>query len=186
LTVINVTTIFTSRLTLRDIHLTDWPAFYRMLVEPDVVRFLEYGPFDEFQTREWLSHVIVTKYDTPRLVHHLAIELPTSLNEGEVGCVIGWIALTTLVPSTREWALSFALDINHWGQGYMTEAVTALVDHAFVDLSAHRIYAEVEPDNVASTRVLEKCGFELEGRLRRKQRIRGEWRDVLHYAVLEH
>ena len=111
----------------------------------------------------------------------------TSLKGTGEATVIGWISLTTLAQaSTREWAFSFALDKDHWGYGYMTEAVTALVDHALRDLDAHRIYVEVEPDNVASTRVVEKCGFVLEGRLRQKQHIRGEWRDVLIYASLEH
>jgi len=173
-----LTTITTTRLTLRDIHLTDWPAFHQMLANDDVVRFLEYGPFDEFQTREWLAHVIVTKYDTPRRVYHLAIELkePTS--------VIGWIALTTLAPTTREWSLSFALQQEQWGHGYMTEAVTVVVDYAWKELNAHRIYVEVDPANVASTRVIERCGFEVEGRHKEKQHIRGQWRDVLHYGTL--
>jgi len=176
--VTGLTTIITPSLTLRDIHLTDWPAFHQMFATSDVVRFLEYGPFDEFQTREWLSLIIVTKYNTPRLVYHLAIELkePTS--------VIGWIALSTLAPSTREWSLSFALQQEHWGQGLMTEAVKAAVDYAWTELDAHRLYVEVDPANVASTRVVEKCGFELEGRHRKKQHIRGEWRDVLHYGLL--
>ena len=171
--------IHTSRLTLRDIHLTDLPAFHRLFSHADVIRYLEYGPYDEFQTREWLSHVIVTKYDSPRLVYHHAIELSTTLD------VAGWIALSTTAPSIREWGLSFALSQVYWGQGYMTEAVRAIVDHAFLNLNAHRIYAEVDPDNTASARVLEKCGFVLEGQLRSKLNIRGKWRDALLYARVE-
>jgi len=192
-----LTVISTSRLTLRDIHLTDLPAFHRLFSHADVIRYLEYGPYDEFQTREWLSHVIVTKYGSPRLVHHYAIELddtapgrhtdsPGSTYPPSSKNVAGWIALSTTEPSTREWALSFALGHEYWGQGYMTEAVRALVDHAFLDLSAHRIYADVDPDNIASARLLDKCGFDLEGRLRSKLHIRGEWRDALLYARVEH
>ena len=115
----------------------------------------------------------------PRFVHHLAIEL------GETQSVIGWTALTTLAPSTREWALSFALAKAHWCHGYMTEAVAALVDHAFLELNAHRIFVEVDPANAASTRVVERCAFELEGRLCAKNHFRGEWCDALLYAILE-
>lgn len=174
-----MTAIESPRLKLRDIHLTDWPAFHRMLSDAEVIRFLEYGPFDEYQTREWLSHLIVTRYDSPRLVHHLAIELTSTPT------VIGWIAISTIAPSTREWALSFALEHPHWGKGYATEAVRAAVDYAFAELHAHRLYAEIDPDNAASAHVVEKCGFELEGRLREKQHVRGSWRDVLHYGIVE-
>lgn len=45
------------------------------------------------------------------------------------------------------------------GQGYATEAATALVDYATVTAHARRIVAHTLPESNASTRVLEKCGF---------------------------
>lgn len=169
-----MTSLTSSRLTLRDIHLTDWPAFHRIF--SDDCEFVEYGPFDEFQTREWLSHVIVTRYDSPRLVHHFAVELKATRE------VVGWIAAATFASITREWGLSYAVDKAHRGQGFMTEAVDAVVDYAFADLDAHRFYVDVDPENAPSIRVAVKCGFVLEGRMREKQFIRGKWRDMLHYA----
>ena len=174
-----MSTIETPRILLRDIHLTDARAFQALLGDVDVVRFLEYGPYDELQTHAWLSQVIITKYDVPRRVYHFAIV------DRATDDVAGWIAIATVAPSTAEWGLSFALRREYWGQGLATEAVRALVDHAFREFVAHRIYAEVDPENAASARVVAKCGFLCEGRLRSKIRIRGEWRDVLLYSTLE-
>jgi ribosomal-protein-alanine N-acetyltransferase len=54
----------------------------------------------------------------------------------------------------------------YWGKGIMTESVTRFVDFAFEHCGLVRIYAEPYVTNTASCRVLQKAGFELEGRMR--------------------
>ena len=51
----------------------------------------------------------------------------------------------------------------YWGQGYATEAVRALIDHAFGDLGHQALQAGARVSNPASRRVLEKCGFQWTG-----------------------
>lgn len=63
--------------------------------------------------------------------------------------------------------------------------VRTLLDFGFGELGAHRIYARVAPENEASSRVLLKHGFGLEGHLRKECFVRGEWQDSLLYAILE-
>jgi len=57
------------------------------------------------------------------------------------------------------WELSYGLRRDRWGRGYATEAGQACVRHGFQDLGLDRIVADVDPDNIASIHVLEKCGF---------------------------
>ncbi|WP_336493069.1 GNAT family N-acetyltransferase, partial [Methylobacterium nigriterrae] len=52
------------------------------------------------------------------------------------------------------------------GEGVAKEALAALIDHLFRTEKRRRIYADVDPDNAASNRIVEKLGFTLEGRLR--------------------
>lgn len=52
------------------------------------------------------------------------------------------------------------------GQGIATEAIGAVLDMAFADPSIRRVYADTDPDNTASNRLLARLGFTLEGRLR--------------------
>ena len=68
--------------------------------------------------------------------------------------------------------------------GYMSEALTGVRDHCFEGLGLHRLEAACMPGNVASRRLLEKCGFRREGRARDYLRIDGAWRDHLLYAAL--
>jgi len=55
--------------------------------------------------------------------------------------------------------IGYGIDEAYQGQGYATEAVNAAVMWALQQPGATRVEAETEPDNKASQRVLEKCGF---------------------------
>jgi len=70
------------------------------------------------------------------------------------------------------------------GRGLMTEGLRLAVQHAFTDLRLHRLEANIQPDNRASIRLVERLGFELEGRSRRYLKICGRWRDHERYAIL--
>ncbi|RDV04274.1 GNAT family N-acetyltransferase [Undibacter mobilis] len=59
--------------------------------------------------------------------------------------------------------IGYWLGIEHWGKGYATEAVHALVDYAFTDLGYDALHAGARVTNPASRRVLEKCGFQWTG-----------------------
>jgi RimJ/RimL family protein N-acetyltransferase len=59
--------------------------------------------------------------------------------------------------------LAFRLRRASWGRGYATEAAGAVISYGFEDLGARRIVADVDADNEASSRVLEKLGFVVVG-----------------------
>lgn len=54
-----------------------------------------------------------------------------------------------------------------WNQGYGTDAVLALLNHAFLAMNLQRVYLRVYTLNIRAIRCYEKCGFRKEGRLRR-------------------
>jgi len=70
-------------------------------------------------------------------------------------------------------------------QGYMFDAVRALIPFIFSTLGLHRIEAACLPSNDASKNLLAKAGFRQEGIARRYLQINGEWRDHLQFALLE-
>lgn len=72
-------------------------------------------------------------------------------------------------------------------QGYVTDAITVLLDHAFSreGFALHRIEAGCLPRNVASRSVLRKLGFCEEGIARGYLRINGAWEDHIVYSMLE-
>ena len=68
------------------------------------------------------------------------------------------------------------------GQGHATAGGGALVSFAFSELNLHRVEAACVPHNMASRRVLEKSGFEHEGRARAYLKINGGWADHLLFG----
>ena len=59
--------------------------------------------------------------------------------------------------------LGYWLGVSHWGKGYATEALHAVIDYAFTDLAHESLQAGARVTNPASRRVLEKCGFQWTG-----------------------
>jgi RimJ/RimL family protein N-acetyltransferase len=59
--------------------------------------------------------------------------------------------------------IGYWLGVKYWGNGYVTEAVRALIDHAFTDLDVPALQSSVRVTNPASRRILEKCGFQWTG-----------------------
>jgi ribosomal-protein-alanine N-acetyltransferase len=99
--------------------------------------------------------------------------------------IIGHVALSNIVwGGFLSGFLGYALDQRYNGQGYMGEALTALIDHAFARLQLHRIEANIMPRNQASVRVVERLGFVCEGLSPRYLNINGVWEDHLHYVRL--
>ncbi|MGI8906962.1 MAG: GNAT family N-acetyltransferase [Candidatus Sumerlaeaceae bacterium] len=73
---------------------------------------------------------------------------------------------------------------NFAGRGYMTAGLIHVISWAFGDLRLHRLEANVQPDNLASKKLLARLGFRLEGFSPRYLKIAGRWRDHERYAIL--
>jgi ribosomal-protein-alanine N-acetyltransferase len=99
--------------------------------------------------------------------------------------LIGGLTLSNVKRGVAQAAsLGYWMGVTYAGRGYMTDAVGALVPFAFDSLGLHRLEAACLSHNVASARVLEKCGFRREGRARRYLKINGAWQDHDLYARL--
>ena len=72
----------------------------------------------------------------------------------------------------------------YWGRGLATEATRAFLDYAFEEFYLHRIFATAFEGNRASMRVLEKCGFTLEGRRKMAVDKDGKIFDDFLYAIV--
>jgi len=78
----------------------------------------------------------------------------------------------------------YKLHKDYWGQGYATEACKSIIDYCFLHLDLHRIEAGAAIGNVASLRVLEKLGMQLEGVKRQILPLKTGWSDSVEYALL--
>ena len=73
---------------------------------------------------------------------------------------------------------------NHWDKGYGTDAVRALLSHAFVHMNLSRIYLRVFSENQRAIRCYEKSGLKKEGRLMRRSES-GQPREILLMRILK-
>jgi ribosomal-protein-alanine N-acetyltransferase len=80
--------------------------------------------------------------------------------------------------------LGYSIGEAHEGQGLMGEAVRLGVDHAFLRLGLHRLYASYMVGNERSARVLERAGFQREGVLRQLLRVEGAWQDHVQMSLI--
>jgi RimJ/RimL family protein N-acetyltransferase len=74
--------------------------------------------------------------------------------------LIGTVTLINLDLTHRRAEIGYALGRDHWGNGYIQEALQALITYAFDELNLHRLEADVDPRNAPSIRTLERLGFE--------------------------
>jgi RimJ/RimL family protein N-acetyltransferase len=108
-------------------------------------------------------------------VTNFAIEV-----DGEAAGGLGYVPGSDVERYAAE--VGYWLGETLWGRGIVTEALVMFTDHAFTELGLLRLFALPLVDNTGSTRVLEKAGYVLEGRLRSSCVKYGEPRDQAIYA----
>jgi len=131
-------------------------------------------PYDREAARAWIQA------QAGREPHeNLAIALR------EMGAMVGGIGLERHADVVRFTAeIGYWLGSAHWGHGYATEAVAAFVDYVFASFDVERVEAWIFANNERSARVLEKCGFRLEGTARRSVFKEGRFLDSHLYGRL--
>lgn len=164
----------TPRLILRRYRPGDLQDLFEYLSDPEVVRFEPYPPMDLAQTEENLAWRVSTEEMT-------AVEIKES------GKMIGNIYLGRRDFEALE--LGFVFNRAYWGRGLAAEGCRAMIRQAFAG-GVHRIYAECDPRNENSWRLLEALGFSREGYLHQNVYFQKDadgrpiWKDTYIYAKL--
>lgn len=171
--------LVTERLILRDFTADDWPAVLAYQSHP---LYLRYNPWTERSPEDVQSFVgmfVAHQSQQPRYKFQLAVMLSAG------GRLIGNCGIRKDSAGAPEADIGYELAPEHWGRGYATEAVRAILRFGFEHLGVHRISAWCLAENAASARVLEKAGLQREGCLRDKEHFKGRYWDTLQYAILE-
>lgn len=158
--------IRTPRLILRSARADDLDGMHAVLSDPRATLWWSTPPHETLeQTRVWLDGMIAHGPDNPDFV----IELD--------GRVIGKAGFWRLPD------VGYILHPDCWGQGLAAEAVGAAVDHVFASRDLETLTADVDPENAASIRLLERLGFVRTGFAERTWNVGGVWKDSLYYAL---
>ncbi len=172
-------TIEANSIRLRCISEADTDAFYSIYSNPEVMRYWSTPPLADRPAAVNLMAKIQEDLKR-RVILKWGIALRTD-NQ-----LIGSLTLFNLDFNHRRAEIGYALGREHWGQGYMNEALQALLAYAFETLDLHRIEADIDPRNIASIKTVERLGFKREGYLRERWQINGEIQDAFFYGLLRH
>jgi [ribosomal protein S5]-alanine N-acetyltransferase len=174
---LNPVELVTPRLTLRWMDERDVAPHYAVFSDPEVARYWSNGPWTALdQSRDHIAATQAAYADGSGL--RLGIELRAT------GDLIGNASLHRFVDGSRRCELGYALARTHWGAGYVSEALRALLGYGFSTLDLNRVEADVDPRNAASARVLEKLGFRREGFMPERWIVQGEPADTVYYGLL--
>jgi RimJ/RimL family protein N-acetyltransferase len=170
--------IHTPRLLIRDFVAEDAEDVNRYAADPEVVRFMDWGPNTPEETTAFLDRAREQQATWPRLDHGFAIELR------ETGQVIGSIGFHLRDLQSRTLEMGYCLRRDHWGRGLTSEAAAAMLEAAFGRLKLHRVFATCDVRNTGSYRVMEAVGMRREGEFRQDRIVKGALRDTYLYAIL--
>ena len=98
--------------------------------------------------------------------------------------IIGTAMIFSFDREAKHAEIGYVFNREHWGKGYGTQTVKLMTNFSFESLNLNKLHARVVDKNIGSSRVLEKNGFELEGRFKDYYFIEGVYYDGLFFGIL--
>ncbi|WP_445947514.1 GNAT family N-acetyltransferase [Shewanella sp.] len=169
--------LYSERLMLRSLLPSDWANFLMINQNKDINAFVrqvetleqirikfeqKLEPW-EFESGDWLTLVIE--------------ELAT-------GEFVGFSGFNCANLTLRRAEVGYLLSAEHQGKGYATEALQGVIDWGAHAYSIHNFIGLCDVRNLGSAKVMMKCGFKQEGRLRENNKIGESWSDDYLFGLL--
>ena len=160
--------LHTARLTLRPLVSDDAEALFPTMADAQTMRWWSRAPFDSVDD--------LRAYVTPSSVDRRSWAVTRKDDR-----MLGFVSAGLRRPGVSEIGYLFARET--WGQGVAREALAALLTQLFGE-GMRRVFADIDPDNAPSIRLVERLGFTLEGRLRAEWETHIGVRDTVIYGLL--
>ena len=171
-------TLETKRLILRRITMRDAKDIFAYSKDPEVARHVLWSAQkDESEARDY-CRFMMKRYRCDQPSSWGIIEKATNRLVGTIGYMDHNEDNATV-------EVGYSLAHWLWNGGYMTEALTRVIEYTFEAMDINRIEAQHELENPSSGRVMEKCGMKKEGELRQRLYNKGRYVDVALYAILK-
>ena len=167
----------TARLRLRPYRAGDAREIFAVYSDPVVTRYWSFPA--------WTQMAEAHAYLAQRQALDVPAVLAWAVAERDSDRLIGTTTLFSLNGPQRRAEIGYSLGREWQGRGFAAEMLRAAIGHAFDEFGLERIEADVDPRNTASWTLLEKLGFQREGRLRNRWRVDGEVCDSYLYGLLK-
>lgn len=172
-----ITELFTERLHLRKMEVSDSSSLFKIWSNPDVTEFMNITNFTEQDQAKEMINFLNELSVQKKAIRYTIVEIKTNQ-------IIGSCGFNTLDYENAKTEIGCDLDKAFWGKAYAPEAISCLMRYAFDHLNFIRIEGKVDPENIKSIRLLQKLGFVFEGTLRKCERYKDKSFDLNIYSKL--
>jgi [ribosomal protein S5]-alanine N-acetyltransferase len=165
------------RIRLRPLQLSDAEAMHGIYSDPETMKYWSSEPVSQLADSQAL-----VQQDLEAAARRDMVSWAVTLRDDDRA--IGKCVLMHHSLANRRAEIGYVLNRAYWGKGLMTEALRALISHAFGALELHRLEADTDPANAGSLRLLERLGFRREGLFRERWLVYGQWQDSVMLGLL--
>lgn len=170
--------IETERLLLRRITNDDVKEVFELRSNPETMKYIP-RPLVK-NDEDALAHIAMIE---DKIVTNVGINWGITIKNNPK--LLGIIGYYRMQPENYRAEIGYMLLPEFHGKGIIPEAVNRLIDYGFKDLKLHSIEAVIDPDNLASEKVLQKCGFVKEAHFKESDFYEGRFLDKVIYSLLE-
>lgn len=149
----------TGRLIIRPFNWNDQDSIYQVMKDKEMCRYTPDEPWETIEDAEDFIKQALWLYELDHYTFRHFFAITRRGNEEIIGfCGVGGIGY-----DRTENEIFYSIGKAYWGNGYATEAATAVLKYAFDRLGLENIIGVVHPENVASRKVMEKIGLKKAG-----------------------
>lgn len=163
---------------LRELSVHDLKPFFAYLSDPQVNKYIS----DEDTPKSLEAAEDEIRYWAD--LFHYRRSIYWAIADAKSNKLIGTCGFNVWSRTHSRVEVSYDLARAYWGKGVMTSCARAICDYAFISMGVNRIQATVADDNFGSIRVLEKLGFQTEGKLREYGILHSKKRDFYMMSLL--
>lgn len=160
---------------LRKLSLEDVQDFYEYVSDKKTTDNLDWE-IDTIKQSTLILEAIIRNYDIETMPHWGIVEKNTNK-------LIGRCSVSKFYTNDSTVEIGYSISSKFWSRGYMTNALDLAVKYIF-SLGINRVEAMVIERNISSKKVLEKCGFQKEGLLLKRLRIKNNYHNAEIWSKL--
>lgn len=168
----------TERLILREMKSNDKEDIFQSFSDENVTKYFSMNPFTSVKDSEKIIKRAQDLFEQGK-----GIQWGIVTKEGSN--LIGTCGFETWRKESFRGEIGYDLRQSHWGKGFMSEALQAIIQYGFEHMGLNRIEATTRSDNTRSINMLYRLGFKMEGILRERVYWEGTFYDQVFVSLLK-
>ena len=170
--------IESKNLILESFDIQDSEELFKMRSDYRVMKYLDRDNHKTVEESKAMIRMILQSYEDKAGINWIIRKKASSE-------VVGYIGYWNLIREHVRAEIGYALKPEHWGKGYMSEALLKVLEYGFNEFKLHSVLGNVNPGNKRSIDLLKKFGFRKEAHFREDFLFNGKYMDSEIYCLLE-